>query len=69
MTPVQQIAEIIHRRTCHWNHTDGCSWEYESWEKPGYAKQAGLVRAEKVLATARQQGVTPAQIVAILESV
>lgn len=30
----QKVAEELHKKLCHWNHTDGCSWFYESWDKP-----------------------------------
>ena len=30
----RELAEIIHVKTCHCNHTDGCSWEYEKWGTP-----------------------------------
>lgn len=29
LTPMQQLAEALHTLKCRWNHTDGCSWEYE----------------------------------------
>lgn len=27
----QRVAEVLHKIQCRWNHTDGCSWEYETW--------------------------------------
>jgi hypothetical protein len=30
----QRLAELIHEVTCHYNHTDGCSWYYDSWKTP-----------------------------------
>lgn len=29
LTPTHKLAEELHKKLCHWNHTDGCSWEYE----------------------------------------
>lgn len=29
LTPTQRLAGRLHSLLCHWNHTDGCSWEYE----------------------------------------
>lgn len=26
-----RLAEALHQRFCHWNHTDGCGWHYEKW--------------------------------------
>ena len=25
----QKLAEVLHSKLCHWNHTDGCSWEFD----------------------------------------
>lgn len=44
-SPLQKLAEAIHDIECHWNHTDGCSWLYESWEKPGHARELYLKKA------------------------
>ena len=33
-----KIAEILHNGLCNTNHTDGCSWFYESWENPGWTR-------------------------------
>jgi hypothetical protein len=27
----KRLAELIHDKVCHWNHTDGCDWDYETW--------------------------------------
>jgi len=27
-----EVAELLHKALCTWNHTDGCSWFYEEWE-------------------------------------
>jgi len=31
--PICSLAEIHHKVHCTWNHTDGCGYFYESWEK------------------------------------
>jgi hypothetical protein len=31
LTEEQRLAEIIHSKMCHWNHTDGCGWFYDKW--------------------------------------
>ena len=41
----ERLANFLHSRLCNWNHIDGCSWEYSSWDKPcstriGYRKKA-----------------------------
>lgn len=30
MSPREVLAVTIHKKTCRWNHTDGCGWDYES---------------------------------------
>ena len=39
LTCQQQLAVMLHKHNCHWNHTDGCSWEYEGndWVQPAHA--------------------------------
>lgn len=44
-----QIAEILHARQCHSNHTDACGWHYESWNNPGHARTRWLKKAEKTI--------------------
>lgn len=34
LTPAQNLAEIMHERLCHFNHTDGCDWYYRDPLKP-----------------------------------
>ena len=55
LTDEQEVAEIIHSKTCSWNHTDGCSWMYENWEKPGWAKKRALEQAQKMLKFATKE--------------
>jgi len=31
LNPAQRLAEVLHKRFCTWNHTDGCSWYYHKW--------------------------------------
>lgn len=45
----KELAEALHKKLCRWNHTDGCSWFYESWEKPGYSRNEWLEKAREVL--------------------
>lgn len=33
LTPAHALAEELHERLCHHNHTDGCAWFYDSWDK------------------------------------
>lgn len=45
----QRLAELIHDSQCRWNHTDGCGWFYESWDKPGYSRNEYVEKARNVL--------------------
>lgn len=49
MSDNQILAEALHSAQCHWNHTDGCGWYYESWENPGYSKKEYLEKANNML--------------------
>ena len=48
--PDCDLAIVIHGITCRWNHTDGCSWEYEinnrvhNWNGYAHAKYLGIAR-------------------------
>ncbi len=48
------LAERLHGSQCNWNHTDGCSWDYEihnevvDWSR--YAHLQYLNKARAVLA-------------------
>lgn len=45
--PEQALAELLHEKLCHQNHTDCCSWEYEDWS--GTTRQRYLTRCRKLL--------------------
>lgn len=38
------LALALHETLCHWNHVDGCGWQYENdwtkWAHERYAKKA-----------------------------
>jgi hypothetical protein len=44
-----ELAEILHDKQCHWNHTDGCSWYYSSWVKPCGTRTSYLEKHIKCL--------------------
>ena len=49
MTDLQRLADAMHSIRCHWNHTDMCGYDYESWEKPGSTRERWLKRAQGVI--------------------
>lgn len=45
----QKLAILLHSKLCRGNHTDGCSWNYEtSWND--FAKATYLAKAKSILA-------------------
>jgi len=44
-----ELAEILHGKQCHWNHTDGCSWHYSNWDNPCDTRKSYLEKAYKML--------------------
>lgn len=49
LTVEQRVAEFLHSRFCRFNHTDGCGFYYENWEKPGYSRKEWLKKANSLL--------------------
>ena len=50
LTPAQQLAFDLHKKHCHWNHTDGCGWYYskiDDWKDD--TKQRYLRKAIELL--------------------
>jgi hypothetical protein len=45
-----ELAEYLHGKQCRWNHTDGCSWYYSSWDKPCGTRNSYLDKAYEMLA-------------------
>lgn len=44
-----RLADTLHGKMCHWNHTDGCGYHYEKWDKPGTEKNLELTRIERII--------------------
>jgi len=51
LRPAQKLATIIHDKTCRSNHTDGCGWDYESWEglNKNSTRNSYLEKANRIL--------------------
>lgn len=47
--PEIEIAELLHALFCKHNHTDGCGWYYESWDKVGYSRKKYLEKAQNLI--------------------
>lgn len=75
----QRLAITLHELLCHWNHTDGCSWEYEYLAKPqgwvgksapdwnGHAHSRYLAKARTMLTCCKNAGITADVAVNILK--
>lgn len=59
-TPIQELAGALHALKCHYNHTDGCSWEYEYQGKtPDWTRDAHKSYFIKALALTRENPNVP----------
>jgi hypothetical protein len=63
------LADLLHEKTCRFNHTDYCGWHYESWENPGYAKKRFLEKANDMLNEAQRLNVSAEAVFSIVEKV
>ena len=55
----EELADVIHKKTCTLNHSDCCSWHYSSWSAPCETRKAVLVKAKKILSLIVSQSVGP----------
>jgi len=69
-----KLAITLHSLLCHWNHTDGCSWEYEKYEGPnkdinwnGHAHAEYLRKSRKILSFCNCNKISPEDAIKILE--
>ena len=44
-----KLAELLHEKQCHANHTDHCDWSYGSWNKLNYFRTKYLEKAVNML--------------------
>lgn len=49
MKPEYKLADILHTKMCRQNHTDGCGWFYESWERIGSSRKSYIEKAKNIL--------------------
>lgn len=61
-SPERRLAKDLHGLLCTWNHTDGCSWYYETkgneddWN--GYTHSQYLKKAQKFICDCERKGVS-----------
>jgi hypothetical protein len=48
-TKIQVLASYLHDNNCRYNHIDGCSWDYGSWDEPTHAHELFYKKAERLL--------------------
>jgi hypothetical protein len=67
------IAETLHSMRCRLNHTDGCSWYYETWDSStpaGNSERARwLEKADTVIEAAEKRGMKPSDLIEIMDMV
>lgn len=67
----ERLAITLHSLLCHWNHTDGCGWEYEGsgnktdWN--GWAHAEYLKKGRKLLSFCQCNNISTDHAVAILK--
>lgn len=50
LSEAQRLADLIHQKTCPFNHIDQCGYEYESWSNNSkHTKLGYLKKAEEML--------------------
>lgn len=61
------VAELLHSKFCHHNHTDGCSWGYKekNWQAPTH--QEYLKKAEALITKAKRESITPQQLTKVIQ--
>ena len=55
----EELAEVIHKKTCTLGHGDCCSWNYSSWSAPCETRKAVLAKAKKILTLIVSQSIGP----------
>lgn len=45
----KEVAELLHKATCHHNHTDGCGWLYDDGSWSEQSRKQFLRKAEVLL--------------------
>ncbi len=48
-SPSKQLATLLHKKLCRWNHTDGCAWFYEEDNWESFSHKEYLNMANKML--------------------
>jgi hypothetical protein len=73
MSPDKMLAEELHSLLCQWNHTDGCSWFYESKNKvadwSGHAHNQYLTKAQTLMLRCKKEGIEPETVVSMFKLV
>ncbi len=70
MEPAHYLANVLHSRMCHFNHTDQCSWHYEmkngrhEWDK--YAHAEYLKKAQHIISFCDRCDISENEALAII---
>jgi hypothetical protein len=65
LTPTQRLAKELHDVLCLFNHTDGCSWEYEKdWNDWAHAQWLG--HAQKLQKACEEENIEVSSLLRII---
>ena len=56
------LVTAFHEMDCHQNHTDGCGWGYESWDKIMYAYKRYIRKTDVLIDFLIAEGHNPDDI-------
>ena len=66
LAPEYALAEYLHSKICTLNHTDGCGWFYEDWNKNNpWTKTRYLNRAKQIISDIDKLRVSPVEPTAL----
>lgn len=62
------VAEFLHLKFCHFNHTDGCSWFYEKdWDNRSSTKAEWLSKAYKLIRMSQNFKIPVHQVLRLIQ--
>ena len=65
----KKLAEMLHAKLCHSNHTDGCGWFYGGWNNMRSSHTAYLEKAERLIKFGDAHQVSPHLLLEMLDEV
>ncbi len=67
---LRRLADLIHGKNCRWNHTDGCGYFYEDWDRPAWHESDRRSAYDQATRAFRLSGVnSPKELVDLIKNV